>query len=759
MNFGILSPTYINFKNQLIAYWKADVSQKFLASFLDEWTKNFQTSDLDSNRIQELFINHSYLLIFSNIMISSYLREIQEEFPKYQESIERILSDFSLDNVNEFSFLKFLSSKNLEPIKHELKAQISEKLYKITDWVFEGDIFQEIYEQLVNKSNRHEKGEYYTPDWLCQLIIEETWDLWQKTKKNSQKARNPKILDPACGSGTFIFNFQLFYYRNQDFSKENENVLEITGFDINPIAVYITRINFIFSLPRNILVEILQQKSSPHLKIVNKNSLKDNPLLDSIEKTPGDHKFDILIGNPPWVVLRSISIPSYQKELKIDFIKYNLVSNKDVHLFSQLDLATLFFMKCSHRYLEKRGIIAFIMPKSVISGAIQHERFRAFRYPQLKLLLLYDLQNIKPLFLMPACVVFSIKGAINQYPVKMKVFEGKLPNLRSKLNEVKEIVSAKVIEYSPPFSKTKKSWYYDKFKVGISIFPRSFYFVKLKRKEGPYYFYETDPEIRKLAKPRWKEVNIEGKIESEFLFKTLLSWEMYPFGYKNLRTVILPITISSDTLSREFQPLNLESLRNKGKHVHQWFSKAEKLWIEKCTEKSKERFPTLLSRLNYNNLILDQNPQKRYLVSYSGTGTNITASVIDKQKRKRNSEGLPFLADVKVWFYETNNKSEAHYLCAVLNSNVVNQLIKPLQPQGLGGGRAIHRRALSFPIPEFKSEPLQSELTRLSLEAHIRLSTHQFQNTTKMRREVKEIITDILEEIDLRVNQLLDLDT
>ncbi|MHA2238183.1 MAG: hypothetical protein ACXAB2_07415, partial [Candidatus Hodarchaeales archaeon] len=89
---------------------------------------------------------------------------------------------------------------------------------------------------------------------------------------------------------------------------------------------------------------------------------------------------------------------------------------------------------------------------------------------------------------------------------------------------------------------------------------------------------------------------------------------------------------------------------------------------------------------------MHRKPQKRYLVSYSGTGTNITASVIDKQKGKRNSGGFPFLADVKVWFYETNDKSEAHYLCAVLNSNVVNQLIKPLQPQGLGGGRAIHRR-------------------------------------------------------------------
>ena len=147
------------------------------------------------------------------------------------------------------------------------------------------------------------------------------------------------------------------------------------------------------------------------------------------------------------------------------------------------------------------------------------------------------------------------------------------------------------------------------------------------------------------------------------------------------------------------------------------------------------------------------------MVLYSGTGTNITACVIDKQTERENNEGFPFLADVKVWFYETNSKLEAHYLCAVLNSNILNQLIKPLQPQGLGGGRAIHRRALSFPITEFKSEQLQKELAQLSEKAHTLLSTHHFPSTFKMRREAKEIINDIMLQIDRKVTQLLNLES
>jgi type I restriction-modification system DNA methylase subunit len=394
-NFGISSPTYTNFRDCVISWWNTEKYCKLLDTSLKKWCKQFQLNYRKPEDFQVLFINHSYLLILANLIINSYLKKIQENHPINKCLIEPVSADFSLDNLERFSFLEYLTFEELKSMKQEVSSNILAKLNTLTDWCLKEDIFQGLYEQLVNKSSRHEKGEYYTPDWLSQLIIQEIWDLWSK-KKNRIK-ENPTILDPACGSGTFIFNYQYYYYHSLDSSKDD--YLEIFGFDINPIAVYLAQINSIFSLPENIFIEAVSQKSYFYQNIVQKDALKENALLDYIEENQSDYKFDILVGNPPWIVLRSINDTDYQKELKKDFIRYNLVSGKEVHLFTQLDLATLFFMKCSKQYLEKGGITAFVMPKSVITGAIQHERFREFKYPQLKLQLIFDLQNVSPLFL------------------------------------------------------------------------------------------------------------------------------------------------------------------------------------------------------------------------------------------------------------------------------------------------------------------------------------------------------------------------
>ncbi len=44
---------------------------------------------------------------------------------------------------------------------------------------------------------------------------------------------------------------------------------------------------------------------------------------------------------------------------------------------------------------------------------------------------------------------------------------------------------------------------------------------------------------------------------------------------------------------------------------------------------------------------------------------------------------------------------EAHYLAALLNSQHVNQLVKPMQTHGLWGPRHFHKKVWELPIPRF----------------------------------------------------------
>src|SRR5699024_7621266 len=67
----------------------------------------------------------------------------------------------------------------------------------VFDWdATDHDVLKTLYESVIRADTRKHLGEYYTPDWLAEAIVTEpiTEPLGQK------------VLDPACGSGTFIFH-------------------------------------------------------------------------------------------------------------------------------------------------------------------------------------------------------------------------------------------------------------------------------------------------------------------------------------------------------------------------------------------------------------------------------------------------------------------------------------------------------------------------------------------------------------------------
>ncbi|MBN2021047.1 MAG: N-6 DNA methylase [Sedimentisphaerales bacterium] len=107
------------------------------------------------------------------------------------------------------------------------------------------DLLKRLYQYLVPDVVRHHLGEYYTPDWLAELVLDEAG-----YRGNTRK----RVLDPACGSGTFLV---LVIQRAREFGKkEKEPPIEtakrilanIWGFDLNPLAVIAARTNYLFAL-------------------------------------------------------------------------------------------------------------------------------------------------------------------------------------------------------------------------------------------------------------------------------------------------------------------------------------------------------------------------------------------------------------------------------------------------------------------------------------------------------------------------------
>lgn len=105
------------------------------------------------------------------------------------------------------------------------------------------DLLKKLYNYLLPKTLRHALGEYYSPDWLAQ----HTYNMMQINGQSSKK-----ILDPTCGSGTFIvIAIKEIIKNNPEMSKRdllNTIIQNVHGFDLNPLAVISARANYIIAL-------------------------------------------------------------------------------------------------------------------------------------------------------------------------------------------------------------------------------------------------------------------------------------------------------------------------------------------------------------------------------------------------------------------------------------------------------------------------------------------------------------------------------
>ena len=111
------------------------------------------------------------------------------------------------------------------------------------------DLLKKLYQQLFPKSVRHDLGEYYTPDWLADHVLNEL---------GYEGDPDKRLLDPACGSGTFLImainRIRRWYDANREKCAYDEGELlkrilaNVIGFDLNPLAVMAARTNYLVAI-------------------------------------------------------------------------------------------------------------------------------------------------------------------------------------------------------------------------------------------------------------------------------------------------------------------------------------------------------------------------------------------------------------------------------------------------------------------------------------------------------------------------------
>lgn len=188
--------------------------------------------------------------------------ELKRELSKMEEG--GIFKEFGVRNLLEgdfFSWYLYAWNDKIEDALRVILKHLSD--YDPTTLEVNPeetrDLLKKLYHYLLPREIRHNLGEYYTPDWLAQRLLnqidrrfftdepEESWYL----KENLLKLR---FLDPACGSGTFLV---LIIKRIKEIGEKllipDKVLLEailknVVGIDLNPLAVIAARTTYLLAL-------------------------------------------------------------------------------------------------------------------------------------------------------------------------------------------------------------------------------------------------------------------------------------------------------------------------------------------------------------------------------------------------------------------------------------------------------------------------------------------------------------------------------
>jgi SAM-dependent methyltransferase len=186
-----------------------------------------------------LWFQHSYLVIVAKCLALAVM-DLREDDPRRMLSGEAFTAA-GIHGAVESDFFDWVVAA---PEGQALVGRIMAHVRRFRLREVESDVLKILYESLIDRGERHGLGEYYTPDWLAAKIV----------RHAVTAPLEQKVLDPACGSGTFLFHAvrRTLAEAEEAGMAAAERAAEATtlvaGLDIHPVAVIIARVTYLLAL-------------------------------------------------------------------------------------------------------------------------------------------------------------------------------------------------------------------------------------------------------------------------------------------------------------------------------------------------------------------------------------------------------------------------------------------------------------------------------------------------------------------------------
>ncbi len=710
----------------------------------------------------------------------------------------------------------------------------------------EHDVLKVLYESVIGAETRKRLGEYYTPDWLAEHMV-------------ASVVTDPlaeRVLDPACGSGTFLFHaVRRFLTAAEDAGLPLSDTLDrltnrVIGVDLHPVAVALARVTYLLAIGRGRLTDRTrgpvgvpvylgdsvqwQQRldlyTAEHLVIPTDDDMElfaselrfpDHlltdpgrfdrlvaelaarasqkasgapvPALDSmferlaihlddqaavtatfevlcrLHEEGRDHiwgyyvrnlarpawlsrpgnRVDVLIGNPPWLAYRHMPA-EMQRVFRRMCDSRGLWHGATVA--THQDLSGLFVARVTQQYLRVNGRFAFVMPNAALDRH-QFEGFRTGLFPDpaeptaVAFDVPWDLRRLRPHFFPRAsAVVLGRRVTLDAHrpmPPRAERWEGRLtePNAPWSGVAAELSIAAGALEIA---QERSTSPYARRFAQGATVVPRVLFVVE-DQPMSPLGIAAGVRVVRSARsvyeKPPWKDLEpLHGVVESDFIRPLLLGEHVLPHRALPPKQCVVPWErnrlLSGDSSRIDLYP-----------RLAEWWREAERLWL---AHRSSERL-TLLERLDYRRGFSNQLPALSQRVVYSKAGMHLAVARVTDATA---------VIDHKLYWAAAADGAEALYLCAILNSPLVTELLRPLQSYGKDE-RDIDKYVWQLPIPLFNpNNAAHQRLTELGRKAEEEIAAlpldhkaHFSASRRRVRRHLAE--SEVGREIDELVAQLL----
>ncbi|MEN6497610.1 MAG: N-6 DNA methylase [Thermoguttaceae bacterium] len=581
------------------------------------------------------------------------------------------------------------------------------------------DLFKALYEDLFPKPLRHALGEYYTPDWLAEHVLDQ-----------SGYSGDPatRLLDPACGSGTFLVA-AINRLRARLAEPTAERALSkgemcrqilnnIVGFDLNPLAVLSARANYLIALG-----DLAAHVGPDGIPVCERDSI----LTPSDAPSGSAGRFDFVVGNPPWIAWDDLP-PDYREATKPLWEQYGLFTlsgSEARHGGGKKDLSMLMVYKAADHYLADHGRLAMVITQTLFQTKGAGDGFRRFRLGRegspLRVLRVDDLVALKP-FAGAANWTSTLvleKGSPTVYPVPYVRWNAppRANGSPQKAGPSQTVYDAEPVDPQKPTSP----WFLRpaglRAKIGHLIGP-SDYAAHLGANtggaNGVFWCKLVGPadggvQIRNLAttgRRSSRQEEVEAVVEPELLYPLLRWGDVARYRARPAAHVLLV----QDPKTR--RGIEEETLKRRCPRTYDYLKRFEPLLLGRAAYRRYQQQGPFYSMYDIDHYTLA--PIK---VVWRRMDRQINAAVVEPWNAPLLGP-RPMVPQETCVLIACDTPEEAHYLCALLNSAVVGFLVRSHSVRG-GKGFGTPGMLDVLRLGQFAStDARHQQLAALSREAH-----------------------------------------